>query len=397
MKVENRSEFTAFYHPNSFAMFLLEAKVDSDADLFSLATLDELVGLDPEVDFRFSQVFEPGVLAEISVSCKCSYANLQTDAGSNPEVIAEIMSFNCEELSSLQILHAASKLLAMGRFGAVINFLRELKSRKLSLRLMFEVAMLDFILLNRVAESVNYQKQFEVMKRCCEADRLPAGRMLDACSQAVVWYSKRSSISDDLHKFFLDLGDEIVKSTDTTDSAKSSWYRGRAMVYADDKDQVSTRHAMLKANEFAQMASDKSPYFKHLEKTYLESTLKEFLYLRRDPNSAIEIAEQLIDMDINWSPSYFEKAEIFMHLGDHRNAGLTFLKAASVGFPYVSMSLKKAVHEFEQIDDTKNLKVALGELARFDRLVVQSTVKDELCDLKDSLDLYFSESKLRGV
>lgn len=395
--MENRPEQSAYYRPNSFCTFLLEARVSSDADLFSLATFEELSGYDPEVDFRFAQVFEPSVLAEIAVSNICNYAYLQTDADSNTKVIADIIRLNKECLSSLEMLHASCKLLSLGRFGSVISFLRVLKSRKLSPRLVFEVAMLDFILLNRVSESINYQKQFEIMKGSCQLGNLPASRMLDACSQAVVWYSKCKSISNELHKFFLELGDDIVKSTETTDSAKSSWYRGRAMTYADDKDYIKTRHTMLKANDFALTADDGSSYFKHLEKTYLESTLKEFLYLRKDPIAAISIADKLIDMDVKWSPSYTEKAEIFLHLGDRKNAGKNFLKAASVGFPYVSMNLKKAATEFKKINDTENLRIALKELQLFDSLVLNSKVGDELRSLKDSVDFYFADTQFIGL
>ena len=388
---------TSFYQPNSFSTFLMEATIDMDSDLFSLATYEELIETDHEVDFRFAQIFEPSVLAEITVSCDCSYTNLHSDADSNPQVIAELISLNCEELSSLQILHTTSKLLAMGRYGSVIDFLRVLKSRKMSSRMIFEATMLDFILLNRIADSFKYQKQFEVMKRCCETGKLPVSRMLDACSQAVVWYSKCNSISGDLHKYFLSLGDDIVKSIDTTLPAKSSWYRGRAMVYADNHDLINTRNAMLRAQEFAQKAHDGSPYYKHLEKTYLESTLKEYLYFRKDHHAALEISDKLIDIDKNWSTSYFEKAGVFVHMGDHLNAGLSFLEAASIGFPHVSVSLKKAADEFDKIGDSKNMKIALDELERFDQLVIQSTVKDELHNLKNYLELYISESKQLGT
>ena len=346
---------------NTFGSTLLGLELPRDArhpaDLFSIATVEQYFEHDPgSYGYLFAQVFEPEVLREIALIEGLPYrAVAMLD---HRTTAATVRLGACLDrvltLPVIETINVASALVAVSRFEAAVPLLRQVAAATTEPRASFEVAMLAFMVSNRQGNGAGSARAFAVMRRAIATGSLPPERVLDACSQAVVWYLKRRELGDDDYRWFAETGTALAADGDRRHATSiSSWYRALAMVPAARGDAATTRDYMNRARDAAEQSITTSPraYEMHLMKTYLESSLKEHLYVDRSLDKAVEAGHALIALDPAWSPSYAELAEVFEHFGEAADAAYWYGQAIARGTPYLGHNLLAAARLHDGLSD----------------------------------------------
>lgn len=337
---------------NSFQQVLIKLEYDADsarpADLFSRACLQHFseFSLD-RYGYSFTQVFEPGVLQEVAALEGRPYGPLAdlTDRPS-PAIarLAELVA-GAADLPVVALVNLASALITISRFDPARRVLQIAEARAVTPRERLEVALLEFMVSNRRDDGAGSPAAFRRMRAAIETGQVPPERVIDVCSQAVVWYLKRKELTEDDFRFYVMAGCALAKNPGRIDPAPlSAWNRAVAMLPADMGQAAQTRHYMVRAREAAEQAISRRPrpYELNFIKTYYESTIKEHLYVTRDFGKAIQAGEALIALDPVWGPSYGELAEVYQRSGDTRRAAGLYEQAAELGPPYVGHHLLRA-------------------------------------------------------
>jgi hypothetical protein len=357
---------------NAFCDTMLSLSFDSDAyaaDIFSRACVESFEQCRwDQFGYSFTQVFEPTVLHEIALLSGVPLARLarleQPDAPAMPRLRG--MIDNPAGHSVAELVNLASCLATISRFDLVRDILAVLAARRTTPREDFEVGWLEFLLANRSDGGVGSPAAFDRMRTAVLARAVPASRVLDASTQAVVWYVKRREVPAESYAWWKELGASLASSSAKVDpGALSSWYRGVAMVPAAAGDSAATRDYMERARAAAEAGGGSGAAELNSIKTYHESSIKEHMYLRRDVTAAERAARALIELDPAWSISYGELAEVYVQAERPLQAAEMYEQAVATGPPYVAYHLLKATACRERGDD---LSTALGhyeELAAF--------------------------------
>ncbi|MFC9718367.1 tetratricopeptide repeat protein [Micrococcus luteus] len=306
--------------------------------------------------FTFTQVFEPGVLAEIAYwegvpLAELAYLVYQPSSSIN-ELASRLESLN--EQSPIERINLASVLITLSRFDLaerVVNSIGQTNDARLT----FEIAWLRFMISNRRDDGIYSADAFASMRIAATSGEVPIGRLLDASTQAIVWYLKRREVSRQDLNWFVAKGAAIAnRSAQAEPGSVSSWYRGIAMLPAAQGLKDETREYMEKARRAADMAveANPGPVQMNFIKTYYESTLKEHLYVTRDFGQAVEAGTELIQLDPGWSVSYGELAEVYEKFGRKEDAAHLYMKAAELGPPYVGHHLLRAAENWEAVAST---------------------------------------------
>lgn len=313
---------------------------DESIDLYSGSILESLRAR-PKMNWGFpiSQVFEPAVLQEVCLVARLDIKEVLSLSVGGPttrQIRHEYEDF--EKSTAQDNFKLAGLLVAMSRFSMAESVIRAMLRRDLSSELSFEFYLLDFIIRNRTGAR-GATNCFRAMRTELETGAIAPGRALDACAQAVVWHLKTKLLSEDDFLFYVNYGRHCVKSqsSDLDAGVLSSWYRGVAMIPAGRRDGHGTRQMMQRARElgeFALEASSSKYYDKHLLKTYYESSLKEFMYVTRDFESAQVVAKDLIALDPVWGPSWGEAGEMYEAFGALDDAMTAFKRAVELGCPW---------------------------------------------------------------
>jgi tetratricopeptide (TPR) repeat protein len=204
-----------------------------------------------------------------------------------------------------------------------------------------------FAIHNRLEITASHQDDFTALKALMQAHRLSPARVLDVCSQAIVWKLKGNAIDDELNQWFIGTGEMAARQIASSDApvdlvSLSSFYRGLAMVPAARGDAATTRQYMLLAEDYANAVirgeKGSSIPAREARKTVYESKLKEMLYVARDVDSARRVAEELIAYDPHWSISYHEAAEVEVTDRQWQRALQHFQQAYTIGFPRLTYS-----------------------------------------------------------
>lgn len=345
------------FHETLLGLSYAPRPADQPADLFSQACAEQYAQCDPtSFGYLFAQVFEPDVLREIAALEGLPYDDLQ-DLAMRPTAAIEELADRLDhaaELSPVELVNLAAALISISRFRPAAVALRHAAARATGNREAFEIAMLDFVVTNRVGNGAGTAGAFHRMRVAIESGALPPERVLDACAQAVVWHLKRRELTPEDFEWFTVLGERTTAHAGGLDpGAVSSWFRAAAMLPAAGKDATRTRELMERAREAADEAMKLRPraYELHFMKTYFESSLKEHMYLTWDPGKAEHYGRKLIDIDPAWSPSYGELADAHAHFGKHDAAAELYDQAAHRGPPYVSYHLIKAAQMYERLGD----------------------------------------------
>lgn len=393
---------------NAFQQTLLgltfEATDEHPGDLFSRACVDQYMSTDFEYfGFRFSQVFEPDVLREVSILDGISYSSVDSLSWRDTTPISDLAyaSEHMAELGVVELVNVAAALISVSRFAVANRVLLEASMRSNSARESFEIAMLQFVTFNRLDDATMVERSFVRMRQAIESDLIPDDRILDACSQAIVWHVKRKVLREQDFSWYLARGRALIDTHQGSNSAGvSSWYRALAMVPAAQGDTTATRQYMTSARDAAESAISAQPdaYEMHLRKTYYESSLKEYMYANRNMSLAEESGRALIALDPVWSPSYGELAEAYSFFKRPGEAVPLYEKAISIGPPYVAHHRLAAAKCHHQLGDPVRALEHYKRLAELapnsNRVMTEGRDLAEEAGDRSSLD-YFSESQRR--
>lgn len=373
-----------------------------EPDLFSRACVEAYETSNPrEFGYQFTQIFEPGVLQEVAL-LECMPAEAMETLDHRPTAVMEDLRQrldHCGDLSVVERINLASILISVSRFGAAEHARPEAVG---TARERFELAWIDFLISNRRDDGAASRGAFSRMMAAIDEGGIASGRIVDACTQGIVWYLKRREIDDAQYRWCVETGSDLVRQEAGLGSGTiSSWYRGLAMVPAAERDAEKTRRYMTHAYDHAvQIVSDAdSRGALNALKTYYESCIKEFMYVRPD----LELAEQaglaLIAMDEQWSPSYAELAEAYERFGEAEKAADYFEKAVAAGPPYVGHHLVSAARARAKLDEGETALrhyLTLNELAPVPNIEICREALDLATRSGHRMRDYFRDAVERG-
>lgn len=327
-----------------------EPRQGRPADIFSRACVASYSGSDwTHFGYFFTQIFEPDVLREVALLEGVAYeslANLSYQPSATLSHLAELVE-KASDLSPVELVNLASALISISRFDVAAQLLNDVSGKGTTPREKFEVAWLEFMISNRCNRGVNSPVAFAKMREAIEMGGIPRGRVLDACTQAVVWHIKRREIPEDAFTWWLRIGDGLAKAPESNRldmGTVSSWYRGLAMLPAARGKGSQTRKFMELAREAAEQTIAQRPgaYELNTIKTYYESTMKEYMYVNKNFEAAEKAGYALITLDPAWAPSYGELAEVYEFFGHVAQAAEFYEQAAEAGPPYWGYHLLRA-------------------------------------------------------
>jgi len=302
-----------------------------------------------EVPFRMPQLLEPSTLAEVA----CRYALPVSEIEffsyelAGPVTKLRWLADMLKWATPVQQLSLTQCLAASCRYHFAFRILTQISYDRLQPDQRVTYYLTRFAICNRLEMSSSHQNDFLALKSLVLAHHLPPARVLDICSQAIVWKMKNDAITDDLYEWFVGNGkvavSEIASSNALTDLVSlSSFYRGLAMVPAAIGDAPRTRQYMLLAEHYAEVimqSEDRGTIAaREARKTVYESKLKEMLYVACDIEAAREVANELVLYDPNWSISYHEAAEVELKDKEWKAALECFENAYHIGFPRITYS-----------------------------------------------------------
>ncbi|MDR6676244.1 tetratricopeptide repeat protein [Pseudomonas oryzihabitans] len=297
-----------------------------------------------EVPYRVPQLLEPSALREVAqrYSIKASDLEFFCYPTAGPMAKVKWLADMLEWAPPVQRLSLAQCLAASCRYRFANQVLAKIPYDSLFPDQRITYHLTRFAIQNRLEITESHQEDFSALKILLQSYQLPSAKVLDVCSQAIVWKLKGNAIGDDLNKWFIETGEaaarQIAKSREPADLVSlSSFYRGFSMLPAARGDVLATRKYMLLAENYAEMVigGDKRESIpaREARKTVYESKLKEMLYIARDVEKARCVAKELINFDPHWSISYHEAAEVEMEDGEWQRALRLFQQAYDIGFP----------------------------------------------------------------
>ncbi len=360
MHIRNTSMKVIVPRPNAFqaTMLTMEAIPGMPIDSFSAACLEEFRDRDSsQPEYRIAQVFEPSVLEEVALLGGVSpseVASLEYAPSSQLQRLkAEVE--DSDLMSPGEALNLSSVLISISRFALAHRVLDSVEPKITNADDKFLYTILRFIVENRSAEGSGSATHFAKMRSVAEKDEVAPSLLLDGCTQAVVWYLKRREVHEADLEWFVRQGLKVVSGNTTSLSrqAVSSWYRGIAMLPAKIGDAEKTRAFMDRAREVADdtLRVSKKAHDVHLRKTYYESTMKEYMYVRPDFDMAEQTGRELIELDPLWGPSWAELGEVYAHFGRKADAAAAFDSAIRLGAPWVRYAMRAAGDMYREMGD----------------------------------------------
>jgi tetratricopeptide (TPR) repeat protein len=322
----------------------------TDVSLFSSGCAKFFANHDFNVlGFPYIQVFEPNVLREV---LRLRGLSEQAAEDLGPAETAAMCRLHelvgkPDALSDAELTNTIGALISISRFDAARRLKQHLETRSLSAPAEFESAWLDFLISNRCDEGRRSQYSFDRMRAAAEAGSVLPERVLDMCTQGVVWQLKRGELNYDTLRWCLKMGAHLCGHTEIRrPEAAANWYRGLAMLPAARSDPARTRAYMESAEANALRAIERAPEGSlaglNALKTYYESSIKEFLYVAPDEDRALNAAHLLIEADPLWSLSVAEMGDVYARFGRYTLAAECYERAAALGPPYVGVHLWQA-------------------------------------------------------
>ncbi|AFR30790.1 hypothetical protein [Arthrobacter sp. Rue61a] len=353
-KALNISEIAGWDRWNSFTETIIGFDLPSQQDEIVEFSRENVAAFSATIPgdyyYPIGQVFEPDVVREVCDLHGLDYEDvtmLRTHGGERVSELQERLD-RVESMDDPDVVVLASALVTLSRFELASSVLTRAGDR--GVRFQFEAALLRYIIGNRTqGRGLDVNLMSEVRRTAASQD-VPAHRLLDACSIAVVWYLKGVGVTKEDFEWFARTGNTVVLEHGKKIPAvsTSAWYRGVAMIPAEIGDVSRTRALMNEAAVSAQRAMEDSdaPFARNLHKTYLESSVKEHLYVSRDEEKAIQAAKDLVAWDPLWSVSAGEYADVLAAFGKSELAAETYDRATSLGAPYVTHHLRKAAQQY---------------------------------------------------
>ncbi|MEU1513189.1 hypothetical protein ABZ490_13670 [Streptomyces sp. NPDC005811] len=341
---------TALSPRNSFTETLLGLAPSGahPVDLFSRTCAEAFTAFEPGARFGypFTQIFEPDVLHEVAL-----LHALPEDAVAGleyrPTPAARRLADLADSAVGSDLVHlvgVASALISVSRFALAARLVADARDRARTARERFEVAWLEFLVSNRCDGGSGSPAAFATMRDAAERGGIPDGRVLDMCTQAVVWHLKRREVGEVHFRWAVHTGQELAGRRSVDAGSASAWYRAVAMLPAACGKPTMTRRYMVMAHDTATEAVAASPraLATNALKTYYESSLKEHMHLTHDADAALAAGRALVALDPAWAPSHGELAEAHEWCGQLDQAAAGFERAARSGPPYVGHHLVRA-------------------------------------------------------
>jgi tetratricopeptide (TPR) repeat protein len=334
---------------NAFlSAFLYFKETDNQANIWSKTVCRSLQSQDfTKASYRLGQLLEPSTLFEVAYVTKTPIESLSNLDYSLEGPIKDIKDkiMNISYLSPVEVLNVAYSLAAISRFELSSKILHNIDIKHLINEELIHYYYLSFFLKNRLTEEESCEEEFSSMKNILENQTFSEPVSLKVATQAIVWHIKEKTISSDLYKWYIKIGLDAVKvlgegKTFSEKMALSAFHRAYAMVPAEEMLVEETRNEMEKALYYAKAAvpSNDLEVCRKLNaiKTCYESELKERLYLSKEYEQAERAGSDLIDTDPNWSISYHEMADVYMHTEQFEKALSMFNKAQEIGLPRIT-------------------------------------------------------------
>lgn len=302
-----------------------------------------------EVPFRVPQLLEPSALSEVAQQHAIGVDELEFFSYEieGPAVKLKWLIDMQKWAPPVQKLSLAQCLASSCRYRFAKKILAQIPYAALYPDQRVTYQLTHFAIHNRLEIKTSHQEEFIALKALLQEHQITPARVLDVCSQAIVWKIKGNIIDNELSQWFIATGERTAKKIATSNEldeliSLSSYYRGLAMIPAAKGDITATRHYMILAENFAEAAlsNKKSTNIagREVRKTVYESKLKEMLYVAHDIESARCVAAQLLAYDPDWSISYHEAGEIEVIDRQWQRALELYQMAYNIGFPRLTFS-----------------------------------------------------------
>jgi hypothetical protein len=302
-----------------------------------------------EVPYQTSQLLEPSILSEVARDAALTRDEIERFEYdiTGPAAAVKWLLEGLSDATQVQRLNLAACLASTARYAMARAVLRQIDPVRLFPEQQFVYFINKFVIDNRIGDISDHSTEFQGLKAIIENAQIPERRVLDAASQAIVWYVKTGSVGHALYSWFVERGWQAVQTLKDAAGfreliALSCFYRAHAMIPAAAQDITGTRENMRMARAYASAAQPKSPLEEccalDARKTVLESSLKEMLYLAEDLDAAEYMGEELIRLDPNWSISYHELAEVQRKREKWADALDAYGKAREIGLPRATFS-----------------------------------------------------------
>jgi tetratricopeptide (TPR) repeat protein len=369
------TDWVALFPSSCFQQTMLglayEHPAEGQADLFSRGCVAFFVEKASDTyGYQFTQIFEETVLNEVIVLNRLSAEDVYALRCPDTPAIARLrdLAARADALPLPVLANTIAALISISRFRVASTLLEGLRARPLAPREAFELGWLEYLISNRFSDGRDTPAAFARMRRAVDAGAVPVGRILDLCTQGVVWHLKRQEVDEATFRWCLETGTRLAGRTEHIDvDTISSWFRGLAMLPAARRYADATHEFMERARTMASrsIAKGASPRALNALKTCLESSIKEFLYVKPDHDRALQAARDLIALDPAWSPSYGECAEVHAKFGRDDLAGEYYERAASLGPPFFGHHLLMAARSRAKAGDLNRATEHYGDLVGF--------------------------------
>lgn len=341
-----------------------------------------------EIGYGCLQLFEPGILAEISLLNNIKIEDIENfnyeSKSSNNLKNLKWMLDNQKYLSSIQKINLAYALNTLSRYGLAKILLNQVDFSTLFDDWKAYYLFCDFCISNRYENDIRSDAIFNQVKNLISENKVSREAILSFSSQYIVWSLKASKIKDN-RDFMLSHGKMVAEKIEseiekgntvsTNYIILSSWFRALSMVPADQGDKDKTREYMKKAKLYANQIVPTNIFQEYVKanliKTYYESKIKEYLYLHKNIDIAKESALKMVNIDDKWSISWQQLGEIYIMNKEYKEAIDSYETALNLGGPrqieslfYIGFSygqlkeIDKASEIFQQVLDIDNKNVS---------------------------------------
>src|ERR1039457_3907234 len=186
------------------------------SDIFSQACVESFEECRwSQFGYSFTQVLEPAVLYEIALLEGVPLTALARLEHRRTDATARLggMVDGTAALTVVELVNVASALVSISRFDLARDVIAAISARRTTPRENFGVGRLEFLVSNRCAGGAGSPAAFERMRAAVVARAVPTSRVLDACTQAVVWYVKRRELPTAEYERWRALGTSLSESS----------------------------------------------------------------------------------------------------------------------------------------------------------------------------------------
>ncbi|OGT54026.1 MAG: hypothetical protein A3F17_07510 [Gammaproteobacteria bacterium RIFCSPHIGHO2_12_FULL_41_15] len=312
------------------------------------------------IPYTIGHLLEPGLVDELALlthvpAHELEFLNYETQG---PISVLKDMLTNTEKLNEIQKINLCLALNSLARYVAAKEVFDLININNLKFQEKFYYYNIQ-LLFNDVIGSINTENTFFNLKNILEINSVPEEEIVTTCASVILYGNKGAHIiKNNLFEWFIDSAKKYVKTIENNAdfhslSLLSGFYRVYAMTLSNNLQ--ATRQSMQLALNYA-MQLQPSNLLEEAVKTYYirtnyQSTLKEHMFLTHDYEKAEEAIIRLIEVDKNFSVSYIEAAEFYLHRKQYEKALEYYQRANIIGPPRYIYSQFMLGFCYEQLND----------------------------------------------